>query len=192
MSALKQDPDLLDSVCIVDAGMCEYLSFTGQLSDLLLADVAAVYSFPDALSLPDAKLMIKKARRVVFFVSWFSFESKNAMRSIMADSVACEDVSVYSGVLLQQGDPMMHGLDYTCQYLPYSGRAYELQDVELLTFPAAGTCIDTAALDDMCDEIPELLGAQLAGAFVSGALRNCTYSLNQNFAFCAEIGDVIF
>lgn len=169
MSALKRDGDLLDSVCILDAGMCEYLAFTGQLADILLADAAAVYSFPDALSLPGAKSMIKKARRIVFFLSWFSFESKSAIRSIVAEGVACQDVCIYSGVLLQEGDAMMHGLDYTCQYLPYSGRAYELQDVELLTLPATATCIDTAPFHDMCDEVPELLGAQLAGAFVRDA-----------------------
>jgi hypothetical protein len=161
---LQSDGDLLDSVCIADAGMCECLSFTGQLSHILLADAAAVYSFTDAMSSPEAKTAVSSARRVVFFVSWLSFECKNAMRAIMSEARTCEDVCVYSTVLLRERDPIMSGLDFTCRYVPYPGRAFELQDAELLLFPATAHSVGTALLGGRREETAELLAAQLAGA----------------------------
>jgi hypothetical protein len=162
-SHLQQDCDMLDSVCIADAGMRECLSFTGQLSHILLADAAAVYTFRDALTSPSAKCVVNKAKRLVFFVSWLSFECKNAMRAIVAQCGACQDVSVYSALSLPEDDPLMHGLDCTCQYLSYPGRAFELQDVELLLFPSAATSVFTAPLCSRRDEMTQLIAAQLAG-----------------------------
>ena len=161
---LQGDADLLDSVCITDGGMCECLSFTGKLSHLLLADVAAVYTFLDAASSSCAKIALRKAKRIVFFVSWLSFECKNAMRAIMAECAACEDVCVYSAVALPADDPLLQGLDLSCRYLPYAGRAYELQDVELCILPATATCVGAASFGHRRDEIGDLLAAQLAGA----------------------------
>jgi hypothetical protein len=170
--------DMLDSVCIADAGMRECLSFTGQLSHILLADAAAVYTFEDALSSPGAASVIFKAKRIVFFVSWLSFECKNAMRAIVAASAACEDVAVYSAVPLLDDDPMMEGLDCSCQHLPYTGRAFELQDVELLLFPSTATSVPTvtAPLCGRRDEMAQLLAAQLAGALyiIDFLALNCT------------------
>jgi hypothetical protein len=168
---LQSDSDLLDSVCIADAGMCECLSFTGQLSHILLADAAAVYSFANAMSSPEAKTAVSSARRIVFFVSWLSFECKNAMRAIMSEARACEDVCVYSTVLLRDRDPIMSGLDFTCRYVPYPGRAFELQDAELVLFPAAARCVGTALLGGGREETAELLAAQLAGADTRRAFR---------------------
>jgi hypothetical protein len=163
-ATLQRDDDLLDSVCIADAGMCECLSFTGQLSHILMADAAAVYSFRDAISSPEAKAAVSSARRVVFFVSWLSFECKNAMRAIMSESCACEDICVYSTVLLREYDSIMNGLDFACRYMPYPGRTFELQDAELLVLPAVAHCVDTALLGRR-EETAELLAAQLAGVF---------------------------
>lgn len=168
---LQGDTDLLDSVCIADAGMCECLSFTGKLSHVLLADVAAVYTFLDATSSPCAKVALRKAKRIVFFVSWLSFECKNAMRAIMAECAACEDVCVYSAVALPEDDPLLQGLDSSCRYLPYAGRAYELQDVELCILPATATCVDAASFGHRRDEIGDLLAAQLAGVFRCHVMR---------------------
>jgi hypothetical protein len=168
---------MLDSVCITDAGMRERLSFTGQLSHILLADAAAVYTFEDALSSPAAASIIIKAKRIVFFVSWLSFECKNAMRAIVAASAACEDVAVYSAVPLLDDDPMLEGLDCSCQHLPYPGRAFELQDVELLLFPSTAASVPTVTAP-LCgrDEMAQLLAAQLAGAlyFIDFLALNCT------------------
>jgi hypothetical protein len=144
--------------------MCEYLSFTGQLSDILLADVAAVYTLREALTSVDAKVLLKATKRVVFFVSWLSFECKTMLRIIMAECLECEDVCVYSATLLPEDDPLIAGLDQKCQYLPYFGRVFELQDVELLILPATPTCVDVCPVDGRLDEMSELLSAQLAGA----------------------------
>jgi hypothetical protein len=87
------------------------------------------------------------------------------MRSIVAKCTACEDVAVYSALSLPLDDPMMQGLDCSCQYLPYPGRAFELQDVELVLLPstAASVPIAIAPLCGQRDEIAQLLAAQLAG-----------------------------
>jgi hypothetical protein len=162
-SLLQQDSELLDSVCIADTGMCQCLAFTGQLSHILLADAAAVYTFQDALSSPAARAVVRKAKRIVFFVSWLNFECKNAMRAIVADA-ACEDVGVYSAVPLPDGDPLLHGLDCSCQHLPYSGRAFELQDVEMVLLPSTPTSVLAASSGSRRDEMAELTAAQLAGA----------------------------
>jgi hypothetical protein len=162
-SLLQNDAELLDSVCIADVGMAECLAFTGKLSHLLLADAAAVYTFADVSASPSAKAAVHKAKRVVFFVSWLSFECKNAMRAIMAECCACEDVAVYSAVALHENDPLLHGLELPCLYLPYAGRAYELQDVELLLLPSAAACA-SAYVGSRREEVGELLAAQLAGA----------------------------
>jgi hypothetical protein len=168
-SALQLDCDLLDSLCIADSGMRECLSFTGQLSHILLADAAAVYTFHDALSSLAAKSDLHKAKRIVFFVSWLSFECKNAMRAIVAECNACEDVSVYSAVSLLEDDPLLHGLDCSCQHLSYPGRAFELQDVEFLLFPSTTTSLLAAPLGSRRDEMVQLIAAQLAGAALVNA-----------------------